>query len=122
MPRTRALKRQSLSKPKNEDRLFDIAEAKAPLSSSIGQPLRASASSGPVTPLGVLHSTFGFSAFRGVQEQVISRVMAGKHMLAVMPTGAGKSLCYQVPALARQGTASIVSPLIVLMHDQIRTL
>src|SRR3712207_893236 len=46
--------------------------------------------------------------------------MAGRHTLAVMPTGAGKSLCYQVPALARQGTALVVSPLIALMHDQIR--
>ena len=71
-------------------------------------------------PLSILRSTFGFAAFRGVQEQVISRVMAGKHTLAVMPTGAGKSLCYQVPALAREGTALVISPLIALMHDQIR--
>src|SRR5687767_854906 len=47
--------------------------------------------------------------------------MAGAHSLAVMPTGAGKSLCYQVPALARPGTALIISPLIALMHDQIRS-
>ena len=71
-------------------------------------------------PLSILRSTFGFSSFRGVQEQVIGRVMAGKHTLAVMPTGAGKSLCYQVPALTREGTALVVSPLIALMHDQIR--
>jgi ATP-dependent DNA helicase RecQ len=55
-----------------------------------------------------------------VQEQVIARTMAGAHTLAVMPTGAGKSLCYQVPALAREGTALVISPLIALMHDQIR--
>jgi ATP-dependent DNA helicase RecQ len=72
------------------------------------------------TPLAILQSTFGFDSFRGVQEQVIERVMSGRHTLAVMPTGAGKSLCYQVPALAREGTALIVSPLIALMHDQIR--
>ncbi|MFN3943362.1 MAG: DNA helicase RecQ [Allosphingosinicella sp.] len=72
------------------------------------------------SPLSILHTTFGFSAFRGVQEQVIGRTMAGAHTLAVMPTGAGKSLCYQVPALAREGTALVVSPLIALMHDQIR--
>jgi ATP-dependent DNA helicase RecQ len=73
------------------------------------------------TPLSILHQTFGFPAFRGVQEQVIGRVMAGEHTLAVMPTGAGKSLCYQVPALARPGTALVISPLIALMHDQIRS-
>jgi ATP-dependent DNA helicase RecQ len=74
-----------------------------------------------VTPLSILHETFGFPAFRGVQEQVIGRVMAGRHTLAVMPTGSGKSLCYQVPALARSGTALVISPLIALMHDQIRS-
>ena len=75
----------------------------------------------PVTdPLDILHHVFGFSGYRGVQEKVIGRVMAGRDTLAVMPTGAGKSLCYQVPALARQGTALVISPLIALMHDQIR--
>jgi ATP-dependent DNA helicase RecQ len=72
------------------------------------------------SPLDILHHIFGFPGFRGVQEQVIDRVMAGRHSLAVMPTGAGKSLCYQVPALARKGTALVISPLIALMHDQIR--
>ena len=71
-------------------------------------------------PLQILRNTFGFQHFRGVQEKVIDRVMAGRHGLAVMPTGAGKSLCYQVPALARHGTALVISPLIALMHDQIR--
>lgn len=69
----------------------------------------------------ILHRTFGYPAFRGQQEAVISRVMAGAHTLALMPTGAGKSLCYQIPALARRGTAIVVSPLIALMHDQIRS-
>jgi ATP-dependent DNA helicase RecQ len=73
------------------------------------------------SPLAILQRTFGFSSFRGVQERVVDRVMAGKHTLAVMPTGAGKSLCYQLPALAREGTALVVSPLIALMHDQIRS-
>src|SRR3954470_5069565 len=73
------------------------------------------------TPLQILRETFGFAAFRGVQERVIGRVMAGEHSLAVMPTGSGKSLCYQVPAIAREGTALVVSPLIALMHDQIRS-
>ncbi len=68
----------------------------------------------------ILHQTFGFPAFRGVQREVVDRVMGGQHTLAVMPTGAGKSLCYQLPALARDGTALVISPLIALMHDQIR--
>src|SRR5512133_2541829 len=72
-------------------------------------------------PHTILKQTFGFDQFRGVQEQVIDRVLAGQHTLAVMPTGAGKSLCYQLPALARPGTALVVSPLIALMHDQIRS-
>jgi ATP-dependent DNA helicase RecQ len=72
-------------------------------------------------PHEILRTTFGFDHFRGVQEQVIARVLAGQHTLAVMPTGAGKSLCYQLPALARDGTALVISPLIALMHDQIRS-
>jgi ATP-dependent DNA helicase RecQ len=70
--------------------------------------------------LSVLHSTFGFPAFRGVQESVVSRVLAGERTLAVMPTGAGKSLCYQLPAVMLEGTCVVVSPLIALMHDQLR--
>ncbi len=72
-------------------------------------------------PLDILHSTFGFSNFRGVQAEVVGRVMRGESTAAVMPTGAGKSLCYQVPALARPGTGLVISPLIALMHDQVRS-
>jgi ATP-dependent DNA helicase RecQ len=72
-------------------------------------------------PHDLLKRIFGFDHFRGVQEEVIGRVMAGQHTLAVMPTGAGKSLCYQLPAVARDGTALVISPLIALMHDQIRS-
>ncbi len=71
--------------------------------------------------LPLLKSTFGFSAFRGVQTQVLDRVMAQQNTLAVMPTGAGKSLCYQLPAAARSGTVVVISPLIALMHDQLRS-
>ncbi len=67
-----------------------------------------------------LHTTFGFTAFRGVQEQVLTRVMAGQSTLAIMPTGAGKSLTYQLPAVMLKGTCVVVSPLIALMHDQLR--
>ena len=68
----------------------------------------------------LLHDIFGFTAFRGVQEQVVGRVMAGRPTLAIMPTGAGKSLCYQLPAAALDGCCIVVSPLIALMHDQLR--
>ncbi len=68
-----------------------------------------------------LHATFGFSAFRGVQEQVVARVLAGQSTLAVMPTGAGKSLTYQLPSVMLEGTCVVISPLIALMHDQLRS-
>ena len=74
-----------------------------------------------MTPGQILKSTFGFDSFRGVQADVVERVLGGQHALAVMPTGAGKSLCYQLPALVREGTALVISPLIALMHDQIRS-
>ncbi|MET0372589.1 MAG: DNA helicase RecQ [Sphingobium sp.] len=68
----------------------------------------------------ILHDVFGFPAFRGVQAQVVERVMAGQATLAIMPTGAGKSLCYQLPAVALDGCCVVVSPLIALMQDQLR--
>ena len=75
----------------------------------------------PPKILETLHTTFGFSAFRGVQEQVVDRVLAGQSTLAVMPTGAGKSLTYQLPAVFQTGTCVVISPLIALMHDQLRS-
>jgi len=71
-------------------------------------------------PRRALRETFGFADFRGVQERVVDRVLAGERTLAVMPTGAGKSLCYQLPAVMMPGTCVVVSPLIALMHDQLR--
>jgi len=71
-------------------------------------------------PLPVLQRVFGFPRFRGVQADVVGRVLAGQRTLAVMPTGAGKSLCYQLPAVMQEGTCVVVSPLIALMHDQLR--
>ncbi|KPH57687.1 DNA helicase RecQ [Novosphingobium sp. ST904] len=68
-----------------------------------------------------LHATFGFNAFRGVQDQVVMRALSGRSTLAVMPTGAGKSLTYQLPAVMLDGTCVVVSPLIALMHDQLRS-
>ncbi len=73
-------------------------------------------------PHTVLHDVFGFSAFRGEQEAIVRCVVAGGDALVVMPTGSGKSLCYQLPALLRPGIALVVSPLIALMEDQVRAL
>jgi len=70
----------------------------------------------------VLRSRFGFEEFRGAQAQIIEHVLAGGDALVLMPTGGGKSLCYQVPALLRPGVAVVVSPLIALMHDQVSAL
>jgi ATP-dependent DNA helicase RecQ len=73
-------------------------------------------------PRSVLHDVFGFSAFRGQQEAIVRWVAEGGDALVVMPTGSGKSLCYQIPALLRPGTALVVSPLIALMEDQVMAL
>lgn len=70
----------------------------------------------------VLRNTFGYSTFRPMQETVIRRVLEGKNTLLVMPTGGGKSVCYQIPALMRTGTGIIVSPLIALMQNQVDVL
>src|SRR5664279_1362367 len=69
-----------------------------------------------------LRVVFGFHAFRSPQQEMIERVVAGEDVFLVMPTGGGKSLCYQVPALHRDGVAIVVSPLIALMKDQVDAL
>ena len=68
-----------------------------------------------------LKDVFGFDGFRGRQEEVVARVLDGQSTLAVMPTGAGKSLTYQLPAVMLPGTCVVISPLIALMHDQLRS-
>src|SRR4051794_33865910 len=77
----------------------------------------------PADPaLEVLERVFGYSAFRGPQREVVDHVVAGGDALVLMPTGGGKSLCYQVPALLREGVGVVISPLIALMQDQVDTL
>ncbi|MAL99253.1 MAG: DNA helicase RecQ [Alteromonadaceae bacterium] len=73
-------------------------------------------------PQRILEETFGYKTFRGSQKEIIDEVMAGRDALVLMPTGGGKSLCYQVPAMARPGVGIIVSPLIALMQDQVDAL
>ncbi len=73
-------------------------------------------------PLHLLRTVFGHPAFRGAQEDIVTHVAGGGDALVLMPTGGGKSLCYQLPALLREGTALVVSPLIALMQDQVAAL
>src|SRR5690625_2155128 len=70
----------------------------------------------------VLHNIFGHSSFKGQQQEIIRHIIQGGHALVLMPTGGCKSLCYQIPALVRDGVAVVVSPLIALMHDQVQQL
>lgn len=70
----------------------------------------------------VLQDTFGYQAFRGLQAQVVEQLLAGEDALVLMPTGGGKSLCYQIPSLIREGTGVVISPLIALMEDQVKAL
>src|SRR6478735_8713851 len=70
----------------------------------------------------VLRDVFGYSAFRGEQAEVVGHIAGGGDALVLMPTGGGKSLCYQIPALVRDGVGVVVSPLIALMQDQVDTL
>ena len=72
--------------------------------------------------LEILRSRFGYSQFRFQQQQIVDALVAGKDALVLMPTGGGKSLCYQIPALLRDGVGIIISPLIALMQDQVDAL
>ncbi len=87
-----------------------------------GTPAEGEIDTAPDAARDVLRRVFGFREFRGAQREIVATVTAGRNALVLMPTGGGKSLCYQVPALLRPGTAIVVSPLIALMRDQVAAL
>jgi ATP-dependent helicase YprA (DUF1998 family) len=72
--------------------------------------------------LPLLKQSFGYDSFRPLQREIMEASLAGKDVVAILPTGAGKSLCFQLPALAREGVTLVVSPLIALMKDQVDAL
>ena len=75
-----------------------------------------------MSKLEVLKNVFGYDSFREGQEQIVDAILKGQDVLGIMPTGAGKSICYQLPALMLQGITIVVSPLISLMIDQVKAL
>src|SRR5687768_14771435 len=86
---------------------------------------RSAALAGPPempSALSLLNTVFGYSEFRGAQGEIIEHIAGGGDALVLMPTGGGKSVCYQIPALMREGCAVVVSPLIALMQDQVGAL
>ncbi|MEX1196797.1 MAG: DNA helicase RecQ [Pseudohongiellaceae bacterium] len=99
--------------------MTDQTPAEVPIPSSTSQPLTDRVSNDPAE---VLHRVFGYREFRGPQRAIIDQVLAGHNLLVLMPTGGGKSLCYQIPGLILPGVAVVVSPLIALMQDQVDAL
>ncbi len=99
-----------------------LTSAGSPASDRVAPPQRRGTPSRFATPLEALRTVFGFDAFRGDQAAAIDTIVGGGDAIVLMPTGGGKSLIYQIPALVREGTGLVVSPLIALMHDQVDAL
>ena len=74
------------------------------------------------SPLDILKEYWGYSSFRPMQDKIVNTALAGKDVLAILPTGGGKSVCFQVPTMLKDGIALVITPLIALMKDQVQNL